>query len=461
MKRQNANDMSASSGWLRRAQHGFDITVVFISASLPLLLVPSISVTDNGYFLLILTASLLFPVVGELLGLYQPWRGRNFYAMLGAYIGVWASVLIILSLLLTVMQSDSVKPQRWMILAALSVVVIGISLRACIYACLRHLRARGHNLKRILVVGQADNVELITQRLSNTHHAGYVVTQHCIDCRSPRFLVRMRYLARESVFKRDFNEIWLGYSLAEGERVRQLMAIFSAVPVTVRFFPELPDIRLLNHRITQVTGLYSLTLNDTPLSGSMRVLKALEDRLLGTTLFICFFPLMIVIALLIRWQMGGPVLFKQYRHGLDGKQFKIYKFRTMALHNSRKTQQAFRSDPRITPLGAFLRRTSLDELPQLYNVLQGRMSLVGPRPHALDHNDHYKDHIEHYMQRHRVKPGMTGWAQVNGWRGNTETLHDMQQRVEYDFYYIDNWSLAFDIKILAMTLTRGFFNKQP
>ena len=159
--------------------------------------------------------------------------------------------------------------------------------------------------------------------------------------------------------------------------------------------------------------------------------------------------------------MGSPVLFKQERHGLDGKRFRIYKFRTMLLHDDGQTKQASHCDERVTPLGRFLRRTSLDELPQLYNVLQGRMSLVGPRPHAMDHNDHYKDHIDIYMQRHRVKPGMTGWAQVNGLRGITDDVKLMEKRVEYDLYYIERWSLGFDLKILTMTLTKGFVNGQP
>ena len=193
----------------------------------------------------------------------------------------------------------------------------------------------------------------------------------------------------------------------------------------------------------------------------MRLVKALEDRLLGLVLFIIFLPVMLVIAAIIKWKMGGPVLFKQERHGLDGKCFKIYKFRTMKPHDSGGTQQATYADQRITRLGSILRRTSLDELPQLYNVLQGRMSLVGPRPHAMDHNDHYKDRIDIYMQRHRVKPGMTGWAQVNGLRGITNDVKLMQKRVEYDLYYIERWSLGFDLKILAMTLTRGFINTQP
>ena len=149
------------------------------------------------------------------------------------------------------------------------------------------------------------------------------------------------------------------------------------------------------------------------------------------------------------------------RHGWDGKPINVYKFRTMHVHeeNGGKVTQACRDDARITRVGRFLRRTSLDELPQFFNVLQGKMSVVGPRPHAIEHNEYYMDQIDSYMQRHRVKPGITGWAQVNGLRGETDQLHKMQKRVEYDLYYIENWSLWLDIKIIFLTLVRGFVHR--
>lgn len=284
---------------------------------------------------------------------------------------------------------------------------------------------------------------------------------HYIDGDDTTFFHRMAAFAKENIFQRNFDEIWLGYPLIQGNRVRHLMRLLAGIPSSIRFFPDLPDIRFLNHRITQVAGLYSLELNYTPLNGPMRLIKALEDRVLGLVLFVIFVPVMLIVAVAIKWSMGSPILFKQERHGLDGKRFRIYKFRTMLLHDDSQTKQASHCDERVTPLGRFLRRTSLDELPQLYNVLQGRMSLVGPRPHAMDHNDHYKDHIDIYMQRHRVKPGMTGWAQVNGLRGITDDVKLMEKRVEYDLYYIERWSLGFDLKILTMTLTRGFVNGQP
>jgi len=204
-----------------------------------------------------------------------------------------------------------------------------------------------------------------------------------------------------------------------------------------------------------------MNLSTTPMEGFNRYLKAFEDRLLALLILILISPLLLIIAIGVKLSSPGPILFKQLRHGWDGKPIKIYKFRTMFEHSEEggKVTQAGRQDARVTPFGAFLRRTSLDELPQFFNVLQGRMSIVGPRPHALAHNEEYKDQIDAYMLRHKVKPGITGWAQINGWRGETDTLEKMQKRVEYDLYYIDHWSLWFDLKILLLTLFKGFVGK--
>lgn len=172
-------------------------------------------------------------------------------------------------------------------------------------------------------------------------------------------------------------------------------------------------------------------------------------------------PVCVLIVVAIKVTSPGPVLFKQYRMGINGKRFKVYKFRSMKIHqeDGDVITQACKNDSRVTRVGAFLRRTSLDELPQFYNVLQGRMSIVGPRPHALSHNEYYKDLVESYMRRHKVKPGITGWAQVNGLRGETETLDKMRKRVEHDLWYIDNWSLGLDLRIIFLTIVKGFINK--
>ena len=452
---------TSASDWLRRGMRCFDAGTALLVSWAWMLYLPGLVHTESiEYPLLILTGSLLLPACGELLGLYQPWRGRSLFTMLGVYAASWLVTIVLISLLLTATQSTGTFSRLWMGVSALGVLLAGIVLRTSLYHLLRRWRAAGHNLKRIVVIGPKHNVAQLAERLSEMRDSGYIITQSLIDD-DDTILVKVTALAKESVYRRDFDEVWLSYPLAQGDKVRRLAGQLVLVPVSVRYFPDLSDVRLLNHRMAQVAGLYSLDLNYSPLDGPRRIVKALEDRLLGAVLFVLFLPVMLGIALLIRWKMGGPVLFKQYRHGIDGKRFRIYKFRTMHLHDVPGTPQACRNDPRIPTLGAFLRKTSLDELPQLFNVLQGRMSLVGPRPHAVDHNDYYKDTIEQYMQRHRVKPGMTGWAQVNGLRGITENVEVMRKRVEYDLYYIDNWSLGFDFKILAMTITRGFANSQP
>ena len=214
----------------------------------------------------------------------------------------------------------------------------------------------------------------------------------------------------------------------------------------------------MNRPMTQIMGLPVVNLSVSPMRVSVnRMVKAVEDRLIAALVLLVTSPLMLLIAIGVKLSSRGPVLFKQLRHGWDGKPIKVYKFRTMRLHDDESNlRQATRDDSRVTRIGALLRRTSLDELPQFFNVLQGRMSIVGPRPHAIEHNHYYMDQIDSYMQRHKVKPGITGWAQVNGHRGETDTLDKMERRVEHDLYYIENWSLWLDAKIIVLTIVRGF-----
>ncbi|WP_447955922.1 undecaprenyl-phosphate glucose phosphotransferase [Vreelandella sp. EE7] len=448
--------------WLRSAMRCFDGGIALIFSSIALWAMPNITYHGEEYLFLIVIGSLLLPAIGELVGLYQPWRGRSLYSMLGVYALSWLVTIVLLSLLLIATQTTENFSRLWMGGSALTVLCVGSVMRGLLYSYLRRLRAKGKNCKRIVIIGRLDNIRHLKDHLNAMRYAGYMLYSAHVDDDSDSFHQQLKVLVDNSAFNKEFDEIWLSYPLSDGDKVRLVSTSLINIPISVRYFPDLSDIRLLNHRMAQVVGLYSLELNYSPLdSGPLRLLKSIEDRLIGGLLFIVFLPVMLVIAALVKWKMGGPVLFKQHRHGMDGRRFRIYKFRSMSVHQASTTIAAKQSDPRITPLGAFLRRTSLDELPQLYNVLQGRMSLVGPRPHALDHNQYYKGVIQNYMQRHRVKPGMTGWAQVNGYRGSTDTLEQMQKRVEFDLYYIDNWSLGLDLKILVMTLTRGFANSQP
>jgi putative colanic acid biosynthesis UDP-glucose lipid carrier transferase len=228
----------------------------------------------------------------------------------------------------------------------------------------------------------------------------------------------------------------------------------------IRLIPDNFTNSLLHSRYMEIAETPILRIYDAPMSAQRAMLKRIEDLLLGLFLLILVSPLMLGIALAIKLTSRGPILFKQTRHGFRGEKFQVLKFRTMSVcENGCNIRQATRDDYRITRLGAFLRKTSLDELPQFLNVLQGHMSIVGPRPHAVAHNEEYRQLIPGYMRRHLMKPGITGWAQVNGWRGETDTLFKMEKRVELDMEYIRSWSLTLDLRIILVTAFKTLHDK--
>jgi putative colanic acid biosynthesis UDP-glucose lipid carrier transferase len=209
-----------------------------------------------------------------------------------------------------------------------------------------------------------------------------------------------------------------------------------------------------------MNGVPVVGICETPFTGINELAKRVFDIVAASVILVLISPLLLAIAIGVKWSSPGPIIFKQRRNGLDGEEIIVYKFRSMrAMDNGAVVKQATKGDPRITPFGAFIRKTSLDELPQFINVLQGRMSIVGPRPHAVAHNESYRRLIKAYMVRHKVRPGITGWAQVNGCRGETETLDKMQARVEYDLEYLRNWSLGLDVEIIFRTIRLVLFDR--
>ncbi len=234
----------------------------------------------------------------------------------------------------------------------------------------------------------------------------------------------------------------------------------SSLPVSISICPNTHWLDHTGGAVAKVGAASVLSLYRRPLEGWGSIIKTIEDYVLGAMLLVVLSPLLLLVAVTIKLQGKGPILFAQQRHGFNNAVFRIYKFRTMTVaDDGEEIQQAQLNDVRITPLGKFLRRYSLDELPQLFNVIRGEMSLVGPRPHALAHNHQYAQLIENYSGRHKVKPGITGWAQVNGYRGETSENELMEQRVKYDLGYIDAWSLWFDFKILMLTILAVVFPK--
>jgi putative colanic acid biosynthesis UDP-glucose lipid carrier transferase len=223
--------------------------------------------------------------------------------------------------------------------------------------------------------------------------------------------------------------------------------------VSIHWIPDIFALRLMNHSVKEISGIPVVTLSETPLIGMRLLQKAIEDRVLSVLILIIISPILLLVAIAVKLDSPGPVFFRQNRAGWSGKSFKIWKFRSMYVHKEEagKLKQAEKNDSRITRVGAFIRKTSLDELPQIFNVLIGDMSLVGPRPHAMQHDREYSQRIFDYFARHHIKPGITGLAQVRGLRGETKDIDQMIQRIESDIEYINNWSVWLDIKILLLT----------
>jgi Undecaprenyl-phosphate glucose phosphotransferase len=258
----------------------------------------------------------------------------------------------------------------------------------------------------------------------------------------------------------EIDDIVIAVPRASKEDMARLVRRLSTLPVSIAICPNVHWLDHMGGAVASVGGASVLSLYRRPLEGWGGVLKTVEDYVLGATLLLLASPILLIVSIAIRLEGKGPIFFIQQRHGFNNAVFRIYKFRTMIVaEDGDIVTQAQANDPRVTRVGRFLRRYSLDELPQLLNVIKGEMSLVGPRPHAMAHNHQYAQTIENYSGRHKVKPGITGWAQVNGFRGETSENEMMEQRVRYDLAYVDNWSLWFDLKILFMTIRAVVFPK--
>jgi len=248
--------------------------------------------------------------------------------------------------------------------------------------------------------------------------------------------------------------VYLALPLQKSEMIEPLYLDLINKHVDIIWAPDIFGVNLLNHSIKEVAGIPLISMSETPLIGSSAFIKTVMDVSVAFIALVVLSPVMLLTALLIKLSSGGPVLFLQDRQGWDGKVFTVFKFRSMIVHEEADgvLSQARKGDDRVTAIGKLIRRTSIDELPQLFNVLKGEMSIVGPRPHAIQHDQFYSEKILAYMSRHRVKPGLTGLAQVNGFRGETESIENMADRIQYDLAYINNWSVWLDIKIMFRTI---------
>jgi putative colanic acid biosynthesis UDP-glucose lipid carrier transferase len=264
----------------------------------------------------------------------------------------------------------------------------------------------------------------------------------------------------EQIARLGVRDVYITLPLGSQPRIVELLERLQGTTASLHFVPDVFGISIIQGRLKDLNGVPVVGICETPFTGTNGLVKRVSDVILSVLILVLTSPLLLVVALGVKISSPGPIIFKQRRNGLDGEEIEVYKFRSMhTQENGNDVRQATKADPRITRFGAFIRRTSIDELPQFVNVLQGRMSIVGPRPHAVAHNEQYRELIKAYMVRHKVRPGITGWAQVNGLRGETATLEKMRERVEYDLEYLRNWSLALDLQIIVRTVRLVLFDR--
>ncbi|WP_408608452.1 undecaprenyl-phosphate glucose phosphotransferase [Azotobacter chroococcum] len=410
---------------------------------------------DTPYRILAVIAVLASVPVYSLLGVYH--KRHGYLTGLTRLFAGWLLLLTGLMVAAFVTKTSELFSRE----VTLTWAVLGFALQAGTFLPLHHLSRRYHRRlqgeRTSLIVGTGElALELADTlvRIKREPLVGLVASETSeLPSNSLHPIIgRLEHL-RALITECNIRRLYIALPLEETDLIKGLYIDLLDASVDVVWIPDLASLMLLNHSVNDIDGWPAIHLNESPLTAypTAALTKAVLDRTIALLAILALSPLMLAIAVLVKRSSPGPIIFKQQRHGWNGQIIKVYKFRSMRLHADAQVKQASREDPRITPIGRFIRRTSIDELPQFFNVLQGRMSLVGPRPHAVAHNDYYTGKIDAYMARHRIKPGITGLAQISGCRGETETLDKMQQRVELDLAYINNWSLWLDLKILIKT----------
>ncbi|WP_311950625.1 undecaprenyl-phosphate glucose phosphotransferase [Halomonas piscis] len=413
----------------------------------------------DRYVLAIAIMALTAILLNNLLDAYTRWRITSLFTLLGRLALAWFVVGVLAASIIYFAYVAERYSRLWVGMTLVFSFMMAGGARILAQVVLRRARVKGMARRSVFLVGPGHNLVDVAKGMRSAVGEGYSIAgvERFTGIPDEACLNRLARRVNESAAR----EVWICVPLEMGSVVRTIYYALRNHTAELRFVPDFRDMHLLNHRMSEVAGRFAIDLSVSPMNGVARIIKRLEDIIIGGLITLIIALPCIAVAIGIKMTSPGPVLFKQHRTGVNGRRFKVYKFRSMEIHEEATgvVSQATMGDPRVTRLGAFLRRTSLDELPQFYNVLQGRMSIVGPRPHALAHNEYYRELVQSYMWRHKVKPGITGWAQVNGFRGETDTLEKMERRVEYDLWYIDNWSLWLDLRIIFLTIFKGFAHK--
>ncbi len=424
---------------------------------------------NERYSLALACAVGLFVFFAEFYDLYRAWRGAPLWQEGIRLWWAWIGVILGLLFLAYATKVSAEYSRRVMLTWLILTPVVLTTWRSALHFIVGLLRQQGINTRNVAIVGARELGAKLAHTFIGAPWLGFKAMGF-YDDRAP---TGSRPLADKPINvvgtfddlvqqARDgkIDIIYITLPMRAETRIQNLISKLADTTVSVYMVPDFFMFDLMNASWTHVGELPAVSIYETPFYGVDSWVKRLEDIVLSGAILLTVAVPMLVIATLVKITSPGPVIFHQTRYGLQGQKIEVWKFRTMRVcENGSDVTQATRSDPRVTPVGNFLRRTSLDELPQFINVLQGRMSIVGPRPHAVAHNEMYRKLIAGYMLRHKVKPGITGWAQINGWRGETETVDKMRARVEHDLAYIRNWSLWLDVKIILSTIAKGFIGK--
>ncbi len=419
------------------------------------------TVIDTNHLLLLIVVFLITILVYDETGLDHCWRRSSFILHIRDILVGWLAIIGIVLFFAYVTELFPHYDRRIILTwFAITPAVIFLSHLTTRYLLYRFYLNRGMS-RSCVIVGLSNLGLKLEQRLRANPFTGIRV-RGFFDDRNPERLTGLPHHTQligalddipDYVRNHRIEFVYITLPMVSQPRIMALLEELRDTTVSVYFVPDIFVFDLLHASFGQIEGIPIISVRDTPMLGVSGFNKRVMDVIFSVAFLIMLSPLLLLLGLGVKLSSPGPVLFQQRRYGLNGDEILVYKFRSMHVcEDGDCIPQAQKNDPRITPFGAFLRRTSLDELPQFLNVLEGSMSIVGPRPHAIAHNEEYRKLIPGYMMRHKVKPGITGWAQVNGLRGETETLDKMRSRIEYDIDYIRNWSLHLDLIIMLRTL---------
>lgn len=419
------------------------------------------------YKIKIILQALLCSVFFEFLHLYRAWRGRRVrdeFALITTALALALTAGIGIDIVL-LPEFTHTENRYWVLMWFISACTLLAASRWVLRRALGWLRSHGWDQRRIMIVGMSEMAVLTARQLTeNAPWTGMQVVGYLDDRHEPRFdlephLPRLGNVKDVApiVERLSVDQIWVTYPFRGEHRAKEVVHELRHSAVNIRFVIDLFSFDMMNRSLSNVAGIPVLDISVSPLDGLSRYVKELEDHLSALAILIVASPLLLAIVIGVKLSSPGPVFYRQERVGWNNRPFMMLKFRSMPVNTEAQSGPVWAraGENRATPFGAFLRRTSLDELPQFINVLKGEMSIIGPRPERRAFVDKFKNEVPNYMKKHMVKAGITGWAQVNGWRGDT----DLNKRIEHDLYYIQNWSLWFDLRIAVQTVFSGFFNK--